>query len=232
VRVVEVGEYSIELCGGTHVHHTGQIGLIRLIQEGSIGSGLRRLEALVGPDALRHVNVERRLLEEVSEALGGGDPAQAAERARKAVSRIKLLESQLGKIRRAEQEREVGELVTHATELDGTGAVWVTRLYDGRSADELREMALSVRGRLGGRVGAAVLGTANEGRALLVATCTNEAVQRGLSAAAILQDAAAAIGGGAGGKGPVAFAGGSKPEALDAAVAAARTRFEALLAGA
>jgi alanyl-tRNA synthetase len=178
------------------------------------------------------VNVERRLLEEVSEALGGGDPAQAAERARKAVSRVKLLESELGKIRRAEQEREVAELVTHATELDGTGAVWVTRVYDGRSAEELREMALSVRGRLRGRVGAAVLGTANDGRALLVATCTNEAVQRGLSAAAILQDAATAIGGGAGGKGPVAFAGGPRPEALDAAVAAARSRFEALLAGA
>jgi alanyl-tRNA synthetase len=232
VRVVEVGDYSIELCGGTHVRRTGEIGLIRLIQEGSIGSGLRRLEALVGPDAVGRVNVERRLLEEVSEALSAGDPSQAPERARRAVGRIKQLESELGRIRRAEQQREVTALVEAAVELPGADAWWVTGRYDGRSADELREMALSLRGRLAGRAAAAVLGSRNDGKALLVAATTAELEARGVTAVTLLEDAAKAIGGGAGGKGPVAFAGGPEAGALAAAEAAAFRRFQALLAGA
>src|SRR5439155_1487897 len=75
VRVVEIGDYSRELCGGTHVPHTGKVAIVRILGEGSIGSGMRRIEALVGPDALRHVNAERRLLEEVTAALGAGVPA-------------------------------------------------------------------------------------------------------------------------------------------------------------
>ncbi len=232
VRVVEVGDYSIELCGGTHVHHTGQIGLIRLVQEGSIGSGLRRLEALVGADAVRRVNIERRLLEEVADALGGGDPSQAPERARKAIGRIKQLESELGRIRRAEQDREVNALVAAATEVPGAQVWWVARRYEGRSADELREMALALRGRLSGRPAAAVLGSRNDGKALLVASTTDELAARGVTAAELLEGAAKEIGGGAGGKGPVAFAGGPKADGLAAAEAAALGRLEALLAGA
>src|SRR5207247_7380990 len=97
VRVVEIGDYSRELCGGTHVPHTGKVAVVRILGEGSIGSGMRRIEALVGPDALRQVNLERRLLEEVTAALGAGDPSSAPERARRAVERIKQLESELGK---------------------------------------------------------------------------------------------------------------------------------------
>jgi alanyl-tRNA synthetase len=231
VRVVEVGDYSIELCGGTHVHHTGEVGLVRLIQEGSIGSGMRRLEALVGPDAVRRVNLERRLLEEVGQALGAGDPAQAPERARRAVARIKQLESELGKIRRADQDREVAELAASATEVAGGAALWVSRLYEDRSADELREIALSVRGRLGGRPAAAVLGSRNDGKALIAASATNELMAKGIQAAQILQEAARAIGGGGGGKGPVAFAGGPRGDALSEAERAALATFEALVAG-
>ena len=119
VRVVEVGDYSIELCGGTHVHHTGQVAMLRVVSEGSIGSGFRRVEALVGPDAIRQINVERRLLEEMNEAIGGGDPAQAPERIRQAMARIKQLESELGKIRRIEQAAFVEALVKKATMVDG-----------------------------------------------------------------------------------------------------------------
>src|SRR5205823_3402749 len=92
VRVVEVGDYSKELCGGTHVPHTGKVALVKILGEQSIGSGMRRIEALVGPDALRYVNTELRLLQEVVQALGAGDPEQAPERARRTIERIKQLE--------------------------------------------------------------------------------------------------------------------------------------------
>ena len=230
VRVVEVGDYSIELCGGTHVRHTGQVGMVRLVQEGSIGSGMRRLEALVGPDAVRHVNVERRLLEEVSEALGGGDPSLAPERARQRVAEVKRLQSELGRIRREQQAGEVAALAAGAAPLGGDG-VWVERTYEGRSADELRELALALRGRLAGRPAVAVLGSANDGSAVLVAAATDEAIAKGIEAPRVLATAAKAIGGGAGGKPPLAFAGGRNAAGLGEAVGLARGAFESLLSG-
>src|SRR5207249_10579223 len=119
VRVVEIGDYSKELCGGTHVRHTGEVALVRMLHEASIGTGFRRIEALTGPDALKQVNVERRLLEEVTEAVGAGDPSQAPERVRQAVARIKQLESELGKIRKAERLREVERLAATALDVSG-----------------------------------------------------------------------------------------------------------------
>jgi alanyl-tRNA synthetase len=92
VRVVEVGDYSIELCGGTHVHHTGEIALVRILHEASIGAGMRRVEALVGPDALREINMERDLLYAIARELGT-DPKGALERARQYAERVKQLEA-------------------------------------------------------------------------------------------------------------------------------------------
>jgi len=229
VRVVEVGDYSIELCGGTHVRHTGEVGLIRLIQEGSIGSGMRRLEALVGPDAIRRVNVERRLLEEVNDALGGGDPALAPDRARQRVAEIKRLQNELGRLRREEQANEVAALAAAAERLGQDDAWWVGKTYEGRSADELREIALALRNRLAGRTAVAVLGSTSDGSVILVAAATNEAIERGVEAPKVLETAARAIGGGAGGKPPLAFAGGRNAAALGQAVTEALTRFESLL---
>jgi len=228
VRVVEVGDYSVELCGGTHVRRTGEIALVRVLGEGSIGSGIRRLEALTGPDALKHVNVERRLLEEVVEALGGGDPQTAPERIRQAIARIKQMESERGKIAKAERGREVERLAATAQEVDGVSLV-VANL-PGQDADAIREMALGLRARmekLG--PGAAVLGTATGERVLLVASCTNDLIARGIPAPALLERAAREIGGGAGGKPVVAFAGGSKVAALDDALRGIPRRLEELL---
>ncbi|HXF57776.1 MAG TPA: alanine--tRNA ligase [Actinomycetota bacterium] len=217
VRVVEVGDYSLELCGGTHVRHTGQVSLLRLVSEGSVGAGLRRVEALVGPDALRHVNLERRLLEEVLEALGARDPAEAPERVRQAVARIKQLETELGKVRRAERDREVERLVAGALDVAGVSLV-VARL-DGQDADELREMALRLRERLGRRGrGAAVLGSAREGRALLVAALTQDLVASGVTAPALLETAARAVGGRAGGRPDLAYGGGGQGAAVGQAL--------------
>jgi alanyl-tRNA synthetase len=232
VRVVEIGDYSRELCGGTHVPHTGKVAVVRILGEGSIGSGMRRIEALVGPDALKQVNAERRLLEEVTAALGAGDPDQAPDRARRAVERIKQLESELGRIRRDDNIRIADDWIRSASQIDGVTLV-VQRGYANQSADELRELAMVLRDRLGRDqgLGAAVIGTGGKERALLVASCTNQLVHRGVTAPALLADAAVIVGGKAGGKDPLAMGGGPKGESLDQALATVPVRLEALLRG-
>jgi alanyl-tRNA synthetase len=231
VRVVEVGDYSIELCGGTHVARTGEVALLRLLSEASIGSGFRRVEALTGADALRHVNVERRLLEEVSEALGGPpDPALAPERVRHAVARIKELENELGRIHRAERVQQVDRLADEAERV-GDVALVVGPL-EGQEADALRETALALRDRLErDGDGAVVLGSAAGDKALLVAAVTSGLVGRGATAPALLEEAARVIGGGAGGKPGLAFAGGKRGSALPQALEGIPTRLAALLDG-
>ena len=230
VRVVEIGDYSIELCGGTHVPHTGRVALTVVTGEGSIGSGLRRIEALVGPDALEHVHLERRLLEEVAQALGAGDPKQAPERARRAVARIKELEAALGSVRAQERAGRVDELVAAARDVAGVRLV-LTELPD-EEAGALRELAIKLRDHLerDGR-GAVVLGSANGAKATLVAAVTKDLVDRGVTAAELLQDAAKAVGGGAGGRPHLAFAGGGNAGALRPALESIPDRLATLIGG-
>jgi alanyl-tRNA synthetase len=123
VRVVEIGGYSKELCGGTHVHHTGHAAVVRILHEGSIGSGMRRVEALVGPDALREVNAERALLRGLVEALGSGDPSTAAEHARRIIEENKRLKGELGRLRAGDREAVIDGLVAGATPVDGVALV-------------------------------------------------------------------------------------------------------------
>ncbi|HEX2030788.1 MAG TPA: alanine--tRNA ligase [Actinomycetota bacterium] len=230
VRVVEIGGYSTELCGGTHVARTGEVALAVLVSEASIGAGLRRIEALVGPDALRWVHAERRLLEDVAEALGAGDPQQVPDRARRAVARIKELEGELQAIRRRERGARVEELAAGAR--DVAGVALVVADLPGEDTGALRELALQLRGRLEGRRhGAAVLGSADGGRATLVASCTKDLVDRGVTAPLLLEVAARDVGGRAGGKPHLAIGGGGKPAGLPRALAGVPDRLAALLEG-
>ncbi len=99
VRVVEIGDYSRELCGGTHVPHTGNVAVVRILGESSIGSGMRRIEALVGPDAIRQINEERGLLDKIAAALGG-DRESAPARTRKIMDQNKEMQNELGRQRK------------------------------------------------------------------------------------------------------------------------------------
>jgi alanyl-tRNA synthetase len=229
VRVVEVGDYSVELCGGTHVHHTGEVALVRLLHEASIGSGFRRVEALTGLDALKQINVERRLLEEITEAVGAGDPNTAPERVRHAVARIKQLESELGKLRREEQRGEVDRLVGSAQEVDG--AKFLVEVKPGSNPGELRELALQLRTKLANEPAAVVLVGTDGGKTSLVAALTAPLVSRGLTAADVVQPLAVAAGGKAGGKPELAMGGGPNPIAAEEAPMVIRRRLHELLGG-
>ena len=226
VRVVEVGDYSIELCGGTHVHHTGEIALVRILHEASIGAGMRRVEALVGPDALREINMERDLLLAIAHELGT-DPKGALERARHYAERVKQLESELGSLAKQELKQRGEQLAVAARVVDG--AKLVTAQVD-TDADELRALAQDVVNRLENPEGAAVvLGTGQGGKALLVAASTKNLIARGVTATALLEPAATIVGGGAGGKPNLAFSGGPKGEAFQEALDAIEPRLKELL---
>ncbi|HVM12251.1 MAG TPA: alanine--tRNA ligase [Actinomycetota bacterium] len=230
VRVVEIGDYSVELCGGTHAVRTGNVSPLVVSSEGSIGSGLRRLEVLVGPDAVAWVNAERRLLEEVAAALGAGDPKQAPDRARKAIARIKELEAQLGALRKGERGERVEELLTSA--VDVAGVALVVADIPGEDVGGLRELALKLRDRLEANgQGAAVLGTTDGAKAQLVAACTKPLLDRGVTAGALLEHAAKAIGGGGGGRPHLAIAGGGNPAGLPEALGGIGERLASLLQG-
>ncbi len=229
VRVVEIGDYSRELCGGTHVPHTGKVAVVRILHEASIGAGMRRVEALVGPDAIRHINEERRLLEEVTHALGAGDPEQAPERARRAIDRVKQLESELGKIRKGDRASVIEGLAAKAQPVDG--AVLLVSSVPGEDVNGIRELAQALRDRMErDGVGAVVLGVVDDG-AKLVAAVTSSGVDRGVTAKALLEPAAKAIQGGAGGKPNLATAGGRNADALDDALGTVPARLAELLAG-
>ncbi len=228
VRVVEVGDYSRELCGGTHVHRTGNVALIRILHEGSIGAGMRRVEALVGPDALREINVERALLQRVAEALGTTDPRSADERARQLVERVKRLENELGKLRQGDVASLVDDIVGRASRV---ADVQVVASLQDADADQLRELAQKAVSKLEGNGGAAVvLGTDQGGKALIVGACSGRLVERGVTAPALLEQAARTIGGGAGGKPILGFAGGPNADAVKEAIQGIPARVEELLA--
>jgi alanyl-tRNA synthetase len=231
VRVVEIGDYSVELCGGTHVTHTGEVALAVLTSEASVGSGLRRVEALVGPDAVAHVQAERRLLEEVAGALGASEPRQAAERARRAVARIKELEQELGALRRQDRENLAESWAEAAQDIAGVALVVMPGL-GGETVDELRQRALAVLRRLEFRgPGAVVLGLRDGKKATVVAACTKRLIEMGVTAPALLGPVAEAVGGRAGGKPHLATGGGGRPDALPEALDSVPRILKDLLSG-
>jgi alanyl-tRNA synthetase len=213
VRVLEAGN-SIELCGGTHVRATGDIGIIKIIGESSIGSNLRRIEAVTGANTLTVLQRDQDTLSEVAQLVGaGGDDLitnvrRKLEENRHLADEIKALRSQLARGR--------------ATEIAATalGGVVVTQVDDMTPGD-LRELAIAVREQSGIRR-VVLIGTTPTGGVALVAAVDPA---EGIAASSLISDAAKAVGGGGGGKGDIATAGGKDPsgipEALRRAVEAA-----------
>jgi len=233
VRIVDIGDFSRELCGGTHVGHGSQVGPVRILGESSIGSNLRRVEALTGFDALRYADLERRLLAEVTALLRAGRPEDAPEQLRRKLEQLAEAQRELERVRAAGLAARAAELAGRAG--GGAGPFYVVEQVGEASADELRRMATAVRDRLAGRPGAVVLGATANGKAALVAVVTKDLADRGLAARDVLTAAAREVGGGAGGRGDLASAGGRDPsrlaEALAVAGAEARRRVEPLHAG-
>ncbi|MGH2736281.1 MAG: alanine--tRNA ligase, partial [Actinomycetota bacterium] len=212
VRVVEVGEYSKELCGGTHVPHTSNIGVIVLTGEGSIGSNLRRVEALVGSEGLAHLQRRAEVLEATAGLLRA-NPDEVAERVERLLETHKEMERRIAEIEKKAAAQDALALSDEAVDVNGARLVVARRDLP---VDGLRSLAQSLKGRLGSAV--VILGTAGEGRANLVAAVTGDLVDRGVSARDLLAPGSKLLGGGGGGKPDLAISGGSKAEALEQAL--------------
>jgi len=226
VRVVEVGDYSRELCGGTHVARSGQLGLIKVLGEASIGAGVRRVEALVGMDAFRFLAAESVLVSQLGEQLKAR-PEELPERVSGLVTRLRDAQRELERLRSAQLLSSGAELTSGGTDVAGVTLV-AHRMPDGTAADGIRKLALDVRGRLpAGQPGVVVLAGVPADRPVVV-VATNEAARaRGLAAGRLVGAAAKALGGGGGGKDDVAQGGGaplsaSGEHAIDAAFDAVR----------
>jgi alanyl-tRNA synthetase len=229
VRIVDVGDFSRELCGGTHVGHGTQVGPVRILGESSIGSNLRRVEALTGLDALRFFDRERRLLAEVTTLLRATRPEEAPEALRRRLEALAEAQRELEQLRGAQLVARAAELAARAGDADGAWLV-VEEVPDS-GTDELRRIAALVRERHHGRPGMVVLGSASDGRAGLVAMVSTDLAERGLAAREVLLPAAKLVGGGAGGKGDLATAGGRDPSRLADALALAATEARRRLGG-
>ena len=226
VRVIEVDEVSRELCGGTHVASTGEVGIFAIVSEGSSAANVRRIEALTGPAAIDHYRGRSDELAAAGALLGSErDPLAAA---RRAAERLAELESRVAELGRKEAGEEAEALVAGAEDVGGIKVV-AARAH-GADQRELLDLADRVKQKLG--EAAVVLGGTDDGKVALVAGFTPGAIERGLSAASVVREAAAVVGGGGGGRDDSAQAGGREPEKLDEALEAARSAIRATLGAA
>lgn len=221
VRVVSVGDWARELCGGTHTERSGQLGVIKLLGESSIGSGVRRVEALVGGDAYRFLAREHVLVAQLSEALKVR-PEQLPERVNDIVEKLRAAEKEIEKVRVGQLLAAGGQLAAAAKDVSGVKVV--AHRADGAGGGDVRTLALDVRGRLpAGEPGAVVIIGAADGKVAAVAAVNDEGRTRGVSANDLIRAIGPLLGGKGGGKDDVAQGGGTDASRIDEALALVET---------
>jgi len=205
VRVVSVGDWARELCGGTHVARSGQLGIIKLLSESSIGAGVRRVEALVGVDAYRFLAREHVLLNSLTEMIKGARTEELPERISDLLNKMKDIEKELTTVRSAQALSQVGDLAKTVKVINGISYI-SSVMADGVSGDDLRKIAIDLRSRDSKSVVALI--SANDGKPVLVVATSEEARTSGVKAGALVKIGSTVLGGGGGGKDDFAQGGG------------------------
>ncbi len=215
VRVVSVGDWARELCGGTHVHSSAELGVVKLLSESSIGAGVRRVEALVGADAFSYLAREHILLNSLTEIIKGARVEELPERISDLLGKMKTLEKELATFKSAQALASVNDLAKKFEEI-GKFKVLISQVADGISGDDLRVMALDLRNRDAN----AVVGLLSvvESRVVLAVAATPDAIASGIKAGALVKSGSAILGGGGGGKDDFAQGGGSDTSKIDSAI--------------
>ena len=225
VRVVSVGNWARELCGGTHVTRSGQLGVVKLLSESSIGAGVRRVEALVGVDAYKFLAREHLLLNSLTQVIKGARVDELPERINDLLEKIKEIEKELAAVRSAQAlgtVSAIAESVTKVGQIDLITAV----LPDGISGDDLRTISLDLRNRFATSVIALISSAA--GKSVLVVAASDSARTLGAKSGALVKIGSAVLGGGGGGKDDFAQGGGTDASKAGEALAAITAAVAAL----
>lgn len=217
VRVVSVGDWARELCGGTHVTRSGQLGVIKLLSESSIGAGVRRVEALVGVDAYRFLAREHILLNSLTSLIKGSRTEELPERISDLLLKFKEIEKELAQFRSSAAMADISKFAAVAKKIEGATII-STRVPDGIGVDDLRKISLELRNREIDSI--IVLISVVDSKPVLVVAVSDAARARGIKAGALVKIGSTVLGGGGGGKDDFAQGGGSSVSAIDDALAA------------
>lgn len=221
VRVVEIGgDFSRELCGGTHVGTSAEIGSLSLLTESSVGSGNRRVEALVGLNSFNHLAAERTLVNQLTGLMKVQSSADLPEKINQTLAKLKAAEKELAQLRREKLQAEAGKLLENAQTI---GAVRVLAHDAGElDANGVRELALDLRSRFGSEAAVVAVAGVSNGRPVILVATTEGARAAGVKAGALVRVAAGVLGGGGGGKDDIAQGGGQDASKIGAALDAVR----------
>jgi len=228
VRVIRIGDFSAELCGGTHTNATGEIGLIKVLKEGSVSSGVRRIEAVTGEGSLQHFRKDHELESVVAALATHSDAASPAEALKleldKKDSEIKRLQRELDQARMKSASSTVASVTDKIKDIHGIKVL--AHRVDNLDRPQMRTLVDQLRDKLGS--GVVVLGSANDGNVSLIVGVTKDLTSR-IQAGKVIGKVAERVGGKGGGRPDLAEAGGKNPEALDAALGEAYGVVERLL---
>ena len=216
VRVVSVGDWAKELCGGTHVSRSGELGIVKLLSESSIGAGVRRVEALVGHDAYKYLAKEHLLLNSLTEIIKGSRTDELPERVSDLIEKMKVMEKELAAVRVNTAMESAAALVKDAKNISNLKLI-SNKMVNGLNAEELRSVALALKGKVENSV--VILSSVVEGKVVLVCAVSAETIKLGVKAGELIKIGSTVLGGGGGGKDDFAQGGGVSVDKIDQAFA-------------
>ncbi len=213
VRVISVDNFSMELCGGTHVDNTGKIGIFKILKEASPGAGVRRIEAVTLKGVYERFNTQNRILSNICRDLNIAE-SDLPKRISEMIERISKLEKEIKKIKAGKASLDIDSLIRDAVIVNGVKII--VHEFDEMNADDLRNLSDAVRSKE--RTSLTCFGSRTQDKALLLFAATKEAVEKGIDCGRLIKEAAKTVGGGGGGRKDMAQAGGKSPEALQKAL--------------
>ena len=224
VRVVSMGDFSKEFCGGTHVKNTADIAAFKILSESGVAAGVRRIEALTGDNVLNYyANIENELNEAAK--IVKSTPANLVERLEHLMAEIKALSSENESLKSKAAKDALGDVMDQVTEVNGVKLLATS--VDGVDMNGLRELGDQLKEKLG--EGVVILASSNEGKVNLIAMATDEAQKAGAHAGNLIKAIASKVGGGGGGRPNMAQAGGKNPAGIPDALAEAKTALEGMI---
>ncbi len=216
VRVVSIGDYSIELCGGTHLENTSQAGCFKILSESGVAAGVRRIEALTGRNVINFYDEGEYVINEIGALLKAGSK-NIISKLKSVIDENKKLSKELESIKSKMSSSKANDIINHSIEINGVKAI--SALVDGTDMNGLRSMCDDIKEKIGN--GVVMLASVSDGKVNFAAMATDDAVKKGINCGLIVKAAASAAGGGGGGRPAMAQAGGKNPEKAEYAVNAA-----------